>query len=547
MIKKTILALMIALVLLAGREPVASAAQAAPAAYAVGNGTPVSCTEAALKAALKTYKIITFDCGPNPVTIPLTSEILIDSDHIIYGGGKITLDGQGITRIFHVIPYRGLMLDGLTLKNGRARNTSADPEGKGQGGAIFVDVWSGLTVQNVTFLNNKSESPVECSGGGAIRLNGFNYAEIFDSSFIGNTAPNGGAINNLTSDLVVRGSLFDSNQATHDRITFPTNYTGCDGGGGAIFIDGASPPSQGGSAFIEIAFSTFRNNTTMQSGGAIFSYLYSDEIMTVDHSVFEGNKAYFSLLPDGSVPSGLGMGGALYWNSEHTEAARLFKGKYVVSYSTFSGNHADRLGGAVFIGRSTLEMTNSTIANNEAANDKNMSSPGYRGMGGGVYVRIGSTTDLPVNSIFRNLTIAGNTAGYSGGGISGSTAQASMLTRLQNTIVANNTAEGSSTGPNSNCSVTLIELGGNIQSAGSVLCSSSILTAPASLGSLGNYGGPTQTVPLQAGSPAINHGVAGCPARDQRGYGRSGVCDSGAFEYNGIALNRKLFTPYIRK
>ena len=54
------------------------------------------------------------------------------------------------------------------------------------------------------------------------------------------------------------------------------------------------------------------------------------------------------------------------------------------------------------------------------------------------------------------------------------------------------------------------------------------------LGVLGNYGGPTQTIPLLMGSPAIDAGGAGgCPATDQRGVPRpfGGACDIGAFEY----------------
>jgi hypothetical protein len=545
MLKKLFLILL--LLALPAAPRAARAQDLAGPAFAVGNGTPVSCTEAALKAALRDHKIITFNCGPNPVTIPLNSEITIDADAIIYGAGKITLDGQGKTRMFHVVPYIGLMLDGLTLRNGRAIYTTANIRGRGQGGAIFVDVWGSLTVQRVTFLNNIAESPIECTGGGAIRLNGFNYAEIFDSTFTGNSAPNGGAINNLTSDLYVRGSLFDSNQATHDRVNLPKPYTGCDGGGGAIFIDGASPPKDGGTATIRITGSTFRSNKTLQSGGAIFSYLYSNETLTVDRSTFEGNQALFTLDSQGDVPSGLGLGGGLYWASEHTETARLFRGKYVVTNSTFSGNHADRYGGAIFISRSTLEMTNNTIADNEAANDKNLTSPGFQGRGGGVYILIGPGSDIPVKSIFKNVTVAYNEAGNAGGGIAGSTQQgSSMLTRLQNSVVANNTVEGSSAEATANCLVTLVEAGGNVQTGGSTRCTSSITVAGANLGALGSHGGPTKTVPLQSGSAAINRGVAGCPAVDQRGYGRNGVCDSGAFEYNGLALDEKQFFPAIR-
>jgi hypothetical protein len=63
------------------------------------------------------------------------------------------------------------------------------------------------------------------------------------------------------------------------------------------------------------------------------------------------------------------------------------------------------------------------------------------------------------------------------------------------------------------------------------------------LGTYGNYGGPTQTIPLLAGSPAIDAGnPKGCTdsnghllTTDQRGYPRPDTedktgCDIGAYE-----------------
>jgi hypothetical protein len=58
------------------------------------------------------------------------------------------------------------------------------------------------------------------------------------------------------------------------------------------------------------------------------------------------------------------------------------------------------------------------------------------------------------------------------------------------------------------------------------------------LGSLGNYGGDTQTLPLLPGSPAINAGSPTvCPATDQRGVTRpqGANCDIGAFEAQNTA------------
>ena len=55
------------------------------------------------------------------------------------------------------------------------------------------------------------------------------------------------------------------------------------------------------------------------------------------------------------------------------------------------------------------------------------------------------------------------------------------------------------------------------------------------LGPLANNGGPTLTHALQAGSPAIDRGDPAAPPKDQRGYGRMGVPDVGAFEFGGVA------------
>jgi len=48
-------------------------------------------------------------------------------------------------------------------------------------------------------------------------------------------------------------------------------------------------------------------------------------------------------------------------------------------------------------------------------------------------------------------------------------------------------------------------------------------------GTLSDNGGATQTIPLLAGSPAIDAGE-GCSPTDQRGLPRKGPCDLGAFE-----------------
>jgi len=104
---------------------------------------------------------------------------------------------------------------------------------------------------------------------------------------------------------------------------------------------------------------------------------------------------------------------------------------------------------------------------------------------------------------------------------------------MKNTIVANSTAGG-------NCSGKVVDGGHNIDSDGTC----GLLTSRGSLSGvdpeldpagLADNGGPTQTIAVEGGSPAIN--LAPCSeTTDQRGYLRRGTsathCTTGAYEFN---------------
>jgi hypothetical protein len=145
-------------------------------------------------------------------------------------------------------------------------------------------------------------------------------------------------------------------------------------------------------------------------------------------------------------------------------------------------------------------------------------------------------------------TVAGNSSSSVGGGLY----NYSTLT-LSNTIVAGNTAFHI---PDSDCyyySGSLTSGGYNLVGIGDG-CSgltngqngdqvgSSAGPLNALLGPLQNNGGPTPTMALLPGSPAIDVVPAShCPLRtDQRGLPRpdeatdNGVCDSGAVESQGV-------------
>jgi hypothetical protein len=199
-------------------------------------------------------------------------------------------------------------------------------------------------------------------------------------------------------------------------------------------------------------------------------------------------------------------------------------GTLTVTSSTFSGNTASVEGGAIQNNSGgTATVVNSTFSGNSAL------------YGGG----ISNSGTLNVT----NNTFSGNTV--SGGGSGAGIYRWSGAATLRNTIVANSTLGG-------NCSGTIINGGNNIEdraTCGWGSSNGSLSNTDPRVGALTNNGGRTQTLALQAGSPAINAGNAticaaavgspsyGAGGADQRGLPRRiAFCDVGAFEAQPINI-----------
>ncbi|MCB9892992.1 MAG: hypothetical protein H6839_00920 [Planctomycetes bacterium] len=260
---------------------------------------------------------------------------------------------------------------------------------------------------------------------------------------------------------------------------------------------------------LEIQGLTVANGATNTGGGV---QVYIDDhaaTLTLTDCTFTGH----------SSPSAGGAVGAIL-NSVGTPSFDL-----MASGCTFFANAASSAGGAINTGTSggasgmkNATFVNCTFSGNTAAGD-----------GGAIYANL-----TAVNII--NCTFTGNSAA-NGGGIF---MNASVLT-MRNTIVAGNTA--TTAGPDINGSVTSNDgnlIGDNSgmtmtpQSNDQVGTSGSPIDPM--LAALANNGGPTQTHALQAGSPAINAGVSGGPALDQRGVTRDANPDIGAYEFVGPEL-----------
>lgn len=185
-------------------------------------------------------------------------------------------------------------------------------------------------------------------------------------------------------------------------------------------------------------------------------------------------------------------------------------GVLTLSSVTVSGNTSTGEGGGIWsTGR--LSLTNCTVANNQADD-----------IGGGISF-VNATNLLTL----VNSTIAGNQSATGGGG---GIAQGGGTMRVTNCIVAGNTGPFGSDILNNNVTITTggVNLIGDNSTVSSEFPEGPLVGTTAAridplLSALGHYGGPTQTMNPQPGSPAIDPAGAAAwssLATDQRGLSR---------------------------
>ena len=190
----------------------------------------------------------------------------------------------------------------------------------------------------------------------------------------------------------------------------------------------------------------------------------------------------------------------------------------MINASTIADNVAYNGGGLYLAG--TTVITNSTIAGNHGGDHE------HNGDGGGLQNNNSLT--------LTNDTIAGNKC-FNGHGCGG--AIFGTANPVKNTIIADNLAGNTSNEEVvvDNCETAVTSTGPNLENGSECefAAHGGISKANPLLAPLANNGGPTNTMALLAGSPAIDHGInEGCPATDQRGVVRpqGAACDIGAYE-----------------
>jgi len=273
--------------------------------YVIGNGTPASCTSAALVAAVAAGGVITFNCGSAPVTIQMTATAQIfnnaASTTVIDGGGLVTLSGMGQRRILYMNTcdqslvwttthcddqeYPQLTVQNLTFVDGNASNETI-PEG----GAIYASGGRFKVVNSRFFSNVCASTGPDTAGGAIYAFEQYQSLPVYvvhstfgGESALSNICSNGGALGSIGVSWTVVNSLLSYNQAVGNGGNPAVSGTPGGGSGGAIYNDGDT-------MILTISGSQLSDNQVNSFGSAIF--FVSDDLtgsIAITDSTITGN------------------------------------------------------------------------------------------------------------------------------------------------------------------------------------------------------------------------------------------------------------------
>ncbi len=453
--------------------------------------------------------------------VQLTGGTFTDNAAGTSGGGIYFADGEltleDVTFIGNSAKGGGGILSSSGSVTSITNALFEDNFAKERGGGVYFYDSEG-TITNATFKNNVAKEH-----GGAM-FNSTSDPVVTNSSFSGNVSElYGGAIDNNTSspsfenveiygNSAVRGGGIYNWEYSSPTLTnvIITDNSASHRGGGMYIVDYCN---------LTLTDVTFERNTSVKEGGGMF---VSNSHPVLIRVRFADN-------------SSANFGGGMYNSFTHaTLNDVVFEGNSAISGGGLNNNNSDPA------------LTNVTFADNSASE-----------RGGGLY-------NYSSDPVLVNVTFAGNSAGTYGGGISNS---AGSL-QLNHTTLTNNSAGIfgggmwlDDTNINVNNSIfwanTAATSGAQIYSSHSGMpivdtsviqndCPSgavctNVITGDPLLGTLGDNGGFTPTVPLLSGSSAIDSGnESTCAPIDQRGVSRpqGARCDVGAYEADEIGFNK---------
>jgi predicted outer membrane repeat protein len=276
------------------------------------------------------------------------------------GSEVTTIDGEGVTR--------GIYLNsGETLASVVSGFTFINCLGDDQPGAAIYCSHASLTLHNVVLANNTAvygagimigydsivldsvqfvDNIANLRGGG---LNAYQAEVVIESaSFTGNRSGKGGAIYCRESNLTISNSVIEGNQAGLRGGGIAAEYDTTVEIEDVHFINNVAAMDEGGGLYLR-SYSTgfiqdclFWGNQALEGhGGGVYCIYYVDPVFV--NVTFAYNYAKYS-----------GGGITMYFNCSPTLNNCTLYGNSI--YPGISG------GGGIWMGRSTLNMSNSILA-----------------------------------------------------------------------------------------------------------------------------------------------------------------------------------------
>ncbi len=248
---------------------------------------------------------------------------------LVIEGNGLVLNGNNQYRFITVSNHCTLKLNNITFTNFTASN-----------GGVVYNLQGDVTVTNSKFINNN----VSGSAGGAI----LNAADcnliVTGSTFTGNLAEQGGAINN-------RGTLTVSDSTFNDNRAIGSNAMG------SVLFNYEN-------ANCHITDSNFTSNSAA-TGGTICNYNGNLEVL---RSTFNNNYApYGAVIFDNGGSASLT--GSSFNANNATKGGVLYNqnnGRVTISGSSFSTNFAVGEGSVLHIINGNVNITTSKFKNNKA-------------------------------------------------------------------------------------------------------------------------------------------------------------------------------------
>jgi hypothetical protein len=284
----------------------------------------------------------TFACA-GPTSVVTASQIDIDNDVILDGGGNLTVDGNGTHRVFLVDTGVIVELRGLTVTGGNEgwgggilntatlaiRNSTISGNTASAGGGIFNGFGRTLTLTDSLVSGNVSTGTGASDGGGGIYNNTAGSVTLTNSAVSGNLAERrgGGIFNFLNGTVSLTDSVVSENQLLSADID------GTEGGGGIY---------HGGGNLTLSRSSVARNSAYASTGSGLMTL---GGTVSVTDSTLSENAGNFGISGQGG---GIFNGGAAV----------------ALTNTTFSGNAAYDVGNAIWSPSGTVTLTNCTVADN---------------------------------------------------------------------------------------------------------------------------------------------------------------------------------------